>query len=131
MLYLVFRNILTNVIFIIYCILDVAMYGESEKKSSVQDALARLRSEISRRVENIRLFADRDPVGALPVAGDRHGALRGRHALSASRASGRRIGLAAGRSTGREVRPGFCDGVASARASGDGPGARRPVGPPR
>jgi hypothetical protein len=35
-------------------------HGEAERKAAVQDAVARFRSEVSRRVENIRLFADRD-----------------------------------------------------------------------
>jgi hypothetical protein len=35
-------------------------HGEAERKTTVQDAVARLRSEVSRRMENIRLFADRD-----------------------------------------------------------------------
>jgi hypothetical protein len=35
-------------------------HGEVERKTTVQDAVARLRSEVSRRIENIRLFADRD-----------------------------------------------------------------------
>jgi hypothetical protein len=35
-------------------------HGETERKAAVQDAVARLRSEVSRRIENIRLFADRE-----------------------------------------------------------------------
>jgi len=35
-------------------------HGEAERKTAVQDAVARVQSEVSRRIENIRLFADRD-----------------------------------------------------------------------
>ena len=35
-------------------------HGEAERKIAIEDAVARFRSEVSRRVENIRLFADRD-----------------------------------------------------------------------
>ena len=35
-------------------------HGEAERQVAVQDAVARLQSEVSRRIENIRLFADRE-----------------------------------------------------------------------
>ncbi|HEY6154629.1 MAG TPA: hypothetical protein VIW07_12890 [Candidatus Udaeobacter sp.] len=35
-------------------------HGEAERKAAVQDAVARVQSEVSRRIENIRLFADRE-----------------------------------------------------------------------
>lgn len=35
-------------------------HGEAERKAAVQDAVARVQAEVSRRIENIRLFADRE-----------------------------------------------------------------------